>query len=488
MFSRIHSLLADRVHANILIQVAGRGVILLCSLALVTMLTRLLGPEGYGTYVIVMTWLSILCVIIDLGLNMVGVREMSLHKNRRQELFQAVFSLKLLYAAAAALVGCVVIFVTSYNAVTNHSLLLSYSVFLSLAVFESFRTVKHAQIQMASITACDVLASIIILSVAAVVLFLQMNVIAVIAGVVVANAAKAGLMAFYARHDVRFRLAWPTEAVKTLFLQSLPLGISGVLATVYMRLDLIMLSAIKPAEDVAVYGAAYKLIEVLLILPVVAFGTMFPLFSRAVNGPREELVAQYNKGFQFFAVMSLPLAVGGALVADPLMTLITGRDFADFAGLGLTSMAGFASTPAGLALKILLFVVPLMFIGQLHGHMLIAKDLVRHIILIYFFVLPLNAALNALVIPAYSFVGASLVTVATEVIALVLTTWLMHSRFQIMLPLQLLVKPFVATLAMAAFVLGIPLPVTASITLGACVYGGVLYFLGGVEFLTQRRR
>lgn len=132
----------------------------------------------------------------------------------------------------------------------------------------------------------------------------------------------------------QFRQLWPTELPRTavshhLLQQAWPLGLSIFLSIAYTRLAVLLLAAWRDAEAVALYSAAWRLVEPTQILPASLLAAVFPAFALALSQDRHRAT---RLGWQ----TSLLLALAGGLVALTfwlsapwLVGWLYGPDFAD---------------------------------------------------------------------------------------------------------------------------------------------------------------
>ncbi len=124
--------------------------------------------------------------------------------------------------------------------------------------------------------------------------------------------------------------AWPTTAVsRRLLQQAWPLGISIFLSIAYTRLAVLLLAAWQDAEAVAIYSAAWRLVEPTQILPASLLAAVFPAFSLALS-------QDHHRARRLGWQTSLLLALAGGMVsltfwlsAPWLVGWLYGPSFAD---------------------------------------------------------------------------------------------------------------------------------------------------------------
>lgn len=98
-----------------------------------------------------------------------------------------------------------------------------------------------------------------------------------------------------------------------------------VLAVLYQRLGVLLLSLLDSDAATGLYSAAAKVLEVLKMLPGAVFGALLPMMAA---GPRATTRRPYRQAVSVLLGAGLALAVLTALLAEPLVLLLFGSDFA----------------------------------------------------------------------------------------------------------------------------------------------------------------
>ena len=442
---------------NTLVQIAGKGIFGLCGLFLVGYLARALGAQGFGACTSLFAWMSTLIIVADMGLYLTGVRRLSpvsSQKEKTASLLGSLLTARLFLAGLVMAGAWLVLWVIPYD--LNIKLLIAVSL-PSLLLLSAARAVK-SWFQARLIMHCAVIAEIAgcLCMVAITVGTVQSGGMSVLGGpeippeIGVALGLLAGSGAFLAIHVLLAHfggvLGIRTEprAVRGWIVEAFPLGLSAILAALYLRFDMLMLSWMKPAADVGVYGLAFTIVEVTAVAPALFLGSMLSVFSKALAafsfsaaGPkpaeqrsdltRRPLHFYYQRSFWFLALFAVPGLVFCLFLAQPIMVTIAGHGF--FQGPGLSGET-LVHSPF-LAFQILAWVAFLMVWGQLNGHLLVAAGQQKIILRIYFFLVPVNICLNFALIPKYSYLGAAWATLICEIAALSISSVIVWRMFHL---------------------------------------------------------
>lgn len=181
---------------------------------------------------------------------------------------------------------------------------------------------------------------------------------------------------------------------------ALPLSITAILMTVYYRADLVMLSVMKGDDAVGFYNSAYALVNGLLLVSTSFSATIMPRLSGYFREDIEKMRSIFQVGFKYMLYFGLGIAFGSTFMAEPIYGLIYPGSF----------------LPGAAALKILIWALALMFVNSLQSSFLVASDLKKVLMYITAFGAAINIGLNLMLIPEYSFKGAAIATLASELL------------------------------------------------------------------------
>jgi O-antigen/teichoic acid export membrane protein len=268
---------------------------------------------------------------------------------------------------------------------------------------------------------------------------------------------------------VQLRPAWPERHLLPHWLhESWPLFVNQLLQGLFFKIDALLLLPLAGDVAAGTYAAAYKVAEGAGIISSTFTLALFPRLSR-----QSDLSGAYRMALRVLLQISLPLAVGIALLAAPIVAVIGGREYLPDSAVALT---------------ILICYLPLSYTNGLTQYVLIAAGKQRLLTAAFAAALVFNLVANALLIPRFSYVGAAWVTVASE---LVLLVPFRAAAARVTTDVSLVREarvPLLATLLMAPVVWWVrdfihPL---VAIPAGAGVYLIALWTLGGIDAMQRR--
>ena len=112
---------------------------------------------------------------------------------------------------------------------------------------------------------------------------------------------------------------------------ALPIGLAGVFAVVLFRVDTAMLAVFESKDVVGEYGAAYRLLETTLFLSWSVGAAVYPVYSRLSPSSEPRVGFVFERSLKLVVALTLPLAAGALVLADPLIQALFGAGYDDAA-------------------------------------------------------------------------------------------------------------------------------------------------------------
>jgi lipopolysaccharide exporter len=451
------------IASNIGTQVGLRVLVMPISIVTVSLTARTLDPDGLGVWTAVGAFVGIFGTLTDLGLTTVAMQRMAAEPERESEWLGALAGMRLaLSVVAVALCAATVpIFLA-----TGHEA----AWILTLTIFSSgggaLMAVFNSRLRSGLALSFSVLQSFVWLGVvvafyvtgADVVDFAIANtiIIAIVCALQIRSAHRHAHIAWRAG-----RALW-----RPMMKVALPLGIASILITVYYQIDSVLLLQLSTSDEAGFYGAAYRFMAPLLVLPAAVMSSFFPVLSAANAHDPDRVRRLVQRAAELMAVISLPALAGAIALSGPIVHFLYGPTFARSAEVLPVLVIAYVSICFG---SLAGFLAPLL---NLHWRLAIYSALGA----------AANIGLNVWLIPRYGALGSAWATVATEVLTmtLMLGTALLTLRLRVR-PWRLLATVVVALAMTGVMELASPLGWAAAATIGVLAYVAGLFALGVVR-------
>jgi O-antigen/teichoic acid export membrane protein len=448
---------ALRAARNTLVLLAIRVGAPMLSMVLVGVVSRRLGAEDLGRYTLAAAFLYFFNTVAPLGLYAIVTRDGARDPAHLSALLRGALLLGTASGVVATLAMAALVWGLGYDAETRLVLVLASLTVLPGALatlYEGAFTAAERMEYIAVSSGTDTVVKVV-LGVGAIAAGYGLT--GVMVGAVVARAASVVAAVGLGRR-LGLRLGWTVDPalVRRLATAAPTFLMIAVFATLFWRIDVLMLSRLGTVEDVGYYGAAWRLLEFVMVVPQSLCLALYPQVADAANGNPPALIGLADVARRYLSAVSLPLAVCATAVAGPVLALLYGAPF-----------AGAAPT-----LVVLMWtLVPYGWV-RYNAYVLVAAERQHVDLLLNAGMAAVNVALNLVWIPAYGPFGAALATLVSVCAYALAQGWYLRRRLpRYGAPIRVPAWPLAAAAVCAAVVWVLR---DASLVLG-CVLAPAVY-------------
>ncbi len=214
---------------------------------------------------------------------------------------------------------------------------------------------------------------------------------------------RSGARQFLRSEDARPAISQP-ESSRTILAESWPLLLNHLLATVFFKIDVVLLEHIKSKDVVAQYSTSYKWIDALGVIPSFFTMAMLPILSRQAATDRDALRRTYFLAVKLLVMVAVPVAVVTTFLAPTLVGILGGAAYVQ---------------DGTRALQIMIWFAPIGWINSLTQYVLIALNLQRPLRGPFIAGVLFNIVANLLFIPLFSYQASAFITILSEGVLLI---------------------------------------------------------------------
>lgn len=462
---------ARSIARNSALTAAAQLIMKVLSFAFSVLIVRRLGANDFGQYAAVAAFGSMFLFIGDLGLSPYMVREVARQRDvpagheRIASLYGTILGLRLTLTFAGVLLMLVAAWLTGRPALMIGALAINAVTMLLYALQGTSEAVLAGHERLDLSAGAKVLYQIAFMIIGGSALVAGLGYY----GLLYATLIAVGLLTWIcwravARLGVRplrgVRAQWPL-----LLRASLPFGVVAFTLGLSYKFDSVLLNIFRGDAETGYYNAAYNLVFATAFLANAINTSLYPSLSRASAVDPGALQAVYARVIRYLLAIALPIAVGGALLADRIVPFLFGSGY----------------DPSIAALRIVIWVVPLMFLSEFLGYVVVIGGHEVRVARSVLVSTGLNVALNLALLPRYGFLVAAVMTVVTEAVLVGQYVWLLRASVARLPWGRAVARPAAAALIMGGIVLALhALPLLLVVALGGLAYMALALALGVV--------
>jgi len=452
---------------NTIVQLIGKAISTLLGLIALGIMGRYLGQEQFGWYITTISFLQFVGIVMDFGLIPVTAQMLSEPAWEKQRLLQNLLGYRFITAILFLAIAPAAALFFPYPRDVKIAIGFSTISFLAVAMNQIFIGYYQTKLQMHVQAIGEVIGRIVLIVCLWAFIAAHASYLWVMATLVFSSVAYTMVLWAIARSQTKISFAYDKEIWLSITKKMWPIAISIIFNVVYLKGDVILLSLFREQTEVGLYGAAYRVLDILGQTAMMIMGVMLPLLTFAWSrDKKEEFKYRLQQAFDIMMLFSLPITVGIMILATPIMSLVFGPEF------GI----------AGPVLAVLALAVFAVFVGAIFGHAAVAIDRQKNTIWIYASTAVFTLIGYLLFIPKYGMTGAAWMTAFSEIYAGLMLLYVIRHFSGVTPSFKLFFKCIYATIAMSVTILLVPQwHVLILIGIGAVIYAGALYALGGIS-------
>ena len=319
---------------NFLSLLSGRFIGDLALFLLFVVLSRTFGEEGIGQYSFATVVGGLALILADFGLRTYTLKEVGRHREEARDRYWQIVASWLANSAITfgGLVPLVLLMPITEEAKWILILICSAQLLLGLTSAMGVLFVAHERMELGALF--ESCANWLVALSAVSMVFLEGSLVAVsatIASAYMISAICALLVAF--RYFQIQRGGFSLAVYGTLLREALPFALRQILRQVTIRMDILFIGVLLGPAEVGAYAVAYRLIYMLFLMFNLVGIAIFPASARLFEEGREEFLRLAQQALGVVILISVPAAVGLALVAAEVIRLVFGSAFDTSIGL-----------------------------------------------------------------------------------------------------------------------------------------------------------
>jgi O-antigen/teichoic acid export membrane protein len=375
----------------------GAGVAL--GIASAALMTRHLGVEDFGKYVIVTSLITIVSGLTDAGVSNIAVREFATQeRGARDRLIANVIGIRLTVACAGVAAAAAFAILAGYDRTMVIGTVLA-GIGLVIATLQQTYTIPIAvALRFGWLSALDLMRQVAFVVVVVVLLLADAGLLPFLAATIPASLVVLAVAIPLVRGTAPLLPHFErSEWLRVLRLVGVYAAAAAV-GTIYVSAVIVTTSLVGTDQESGYLGAAFRIFTVLAGIPLLLVTTAFPVLARAAHTDRERLQYAVQRLIDMALIVGTWMALATILGAGVAIDIVAGADFEPAVPVlqiqAVALVAGFLAVTGAFALV------------SVHRHVaLLLGNLVGLIA---------SVVVTAILVPEFGAKGAAFATLAAE--------------------------------------------------------------------------
>lgn len=373
-------------------EIANKGILFLTT----AYLARVILPEGFGIIGLANSILVYFLLIVNLGFNTVGTREIAKSELKIGNYVNAIVTMRSLLAVFSYIILLLItFFIIDKPEETKVVIAICGINLFSNAILLDW--VYQGNEKMEVIAIRQVITSS--LNLLGILLFVHTKSDVVLAmSVTVASTMinAVWMLIFYVKNYERIKISFDFTLWKLILKDSIPITFSTFFITIINTLCILILGFLRNDTETGIYNAAYRILLFVYIPSGIIQSAFFPVFSRAEFVADRQFI--YKKYFLFQSAIGVFIAISFFTFSEFVVGIVYGKDY----------------TATVDVLRYLMITSLIIYFNSSMMPPLIAWKKERKILFAIASAAVVNVILNFVLIPKYGPNGAAITTIFSE--------------------------------------------------------------------------
>lgn len=425
--------LARKIAHHTIIQFIGKILGTILGLLAIGLITRYLGTEGYGYYTTILGFIQFFGILVDFGLTITTAQMLGAGRWQQDKLFGNILTLRVVSSFIILGLGALIALLFPYPGFVKAGIAFMAVSFFFITLTQVFLGYYQKHLQMQYVSAAEVGNRVFLIIAVYAAIYFDTGLFGILLAILLSNAFQLIMLYFPAKKFGTIHFAYDLIIIKDIWSKTWPIALTIIFNLVYLRTDIIILSLFRSPEEVGLYGASYKVIDVLSTIPFMVSGLLLPLltdFWKRQDYTRFKELIQH--GFDSLAILALPLVIGTYFVGHDVMALVAGEEF----------------RASGDILLWLIIAIAFIYLNSIFAHAIVALNKQKQTIPAYAIAAIVGILGYFLFIPTYGALGAAKVTVVTEILIAALIFFLYKKYSQTSISFSRLISITLSSLGM----------------------------------------
>jgi O-antigen/teichoic acid export membrane protein len=353
----------------------------------------------------------------EFGLNSIAAREFSSKNKISKSEFYSFFVLRFLVVLIVIFISLVLLSFLNYSQIINRAIVFSQISLLFFSLSSSFNAVFQSKLKYKYQFYATFFYAITNLAFFLYVLkFYSGNIVLLFIPIAVAEIVKFFASSYFVIGllSKESKFLFSSLYAKKILILALPLALALVFNTLMSQVDKIMLSVLVDAVLVGYYALAYKLFDVLIVLPTFFMNAAFPVFVKRYK-QNNNYSKEYSQSIYFLAVAALVITSISIFCAPIFIPLIWGSTMSPSVGVFIFLILGSF----------------LFYLSSPLSWSYVVENKQNYLVYFYACGFAFNVVLNYMFIPKFGIIGAAFTTVLTEAFILLLLELFRHKVLKV---------------------------------------------------------
>lgn len=392
-----------KIFGNSMWQVSEKIITMLLSIIVTSIIARYLGTEKYGMANYIISIVMLFTAFSTLGMESITINDIVSKKYKTDNIIGTSFVIRLIGGIVLIIISQITIYILTGGDYLSQILGIIMGTCMMFKAFEVIEYYLQAEMKLKNVAIIRFITAIIVAISKLIVVYFDFGIIGFVSTYLL-DAVVAGFL-FYIYYKIKkvgiFK--FDKTYAKDLLKKCWYIAVAGLLATIYMRIDQVMLgNMLESKSENGIYSAAIRIAEMWYFIPLAIIASFQPvIISYKTDNDFENYNKNMQKLYDIIAIVGFTFGILISMFGWIAIKILYGDEYIKSADILLISAwSGLFAT-----------------LGSARSVWLVAENKQKYTLVYTAIGCVLNIILNMLLIPQIGSVGAAIATLVVQIVS-----------------------------------------------------------------------
>lgn len=392
-----------KIFGNSMWQIIEKILTMILSIVVTSVVARYLGTERYGLANYIISVVMLFTTFSTFGMEKIMINDIVDNKYSKENIIGTSFVIRVIGGIILIIISQVTLYILTNGDRLCQLLGIIMGTCMLFKAFEVIEYYLQSQMKLKIVSIIRFLTTIVTATAKILVVYFDFGVIGFTCTYLIDSIVAGAL--FFVWYKKKNKQKWKIskEYTKDLLSRCGYIAIAGLMTTIYMRIDQVMLGSMLASKtENGIYSAAVRIAEMWYFVPVAIIASFQPVIMKQKNeGNEKKYKKDMQKLYDFVSIIGLACGIAISLFGWLAIDILYGAEYAGAADVLLISVwAGLFAT-----------------LGSARSVWLVAENKQKYTLIYTAIGCIINIILNSVLIPKIGAIGAAIATLVAQIIA-----------------------------------------------------------------------
>ncbi len=311
------------------LRLGGYVAVMGLSLIPIVLLTRHLGPARFSEYTTVISLVSVVALVTDVGMSNLGTREFAVREGaERDRLMRDLLGLRVALTLLGVVLATLFAVLAGYDAALLGGTVLASLATIGLVYQHTLSIPLAADLRLGTLTLLDLARQALTVIALVTLVVLGAGLLPLLGVTLAVYALLVPATAMLVRGRISLRLELRPRNWLALLRLTVSFSLATAVGVIYIYTAQIITSLVASPHQSGLFAVSFRVFVVLVAVPGLLVGNALPLLARTARDDRERLAYAMQRIFEVSLILGVAAALGILAGAPFVVAVIGGPKFA----------------------------------------------------------------------------------------------------------------------------------------------------------------